>query len=51
MSTLIYAAFEWRRGHPRVTFRASGNLDASVVVSGDAATKNPDEPEPTIVTW
>jgi hypothetical protein len=51
MPTLIYAAWEWRRGHPRMTFRASVNLDASAVFSRDAAVKNPDEPEPTIMTW
>jgi hypothetical protein len=27
------------------------NLDAWAVFSGDAAAKNPDRPEPTIVTW
>ena len=51
MPTLIYAAWEWRQGHSRMTFRAGMNLDAWAVFSGDAAAKNPDEPEPTIVTW
>jgi hypothetical protein len=41
MPTLIYAAREWRHDCLRMTFRAS-DLDASAVVGGDAAAKDPD---------
>jgi len=49
MPTLIYATCEWGHGNPRILF-ALAEFDASAVFSGDAAAKNPDRPEPTIVT-